>query len=239
MNSSFGGIAAYIMAGVAGLISALVVIYTWVPQIEAIDRYALHFRVSCEIGSERFLRMYGVDEAGDLDPDKYYGEISNLEADNDGNDCTGITKDNNSHASASPKGIVSEHGVKIGPALTTAGEAVTLNSGSKIRKPPGVTQAYDGISLLIMGVMPILNSAGFLAVTGFNIFFLVRGVAGIHVTIIATIGALILSILAMNFGPTFINGIDTIYQTPGGQDTGSADDGEQAHGVEHRDEFDY
>lgn len=224
----FSSIGVYIMGGVLGLIAALITIYVWTPQIEAVDKYALSFRTHCLLNSERFLRAY-VEIKGM--PGEIYApsktDVSNLSADA-GTTCT-ITNNTTADLSNAAAGdyddnatanLLSEHGVRIGTVTVDGSsgyDAHSLTTGSAITVPKPVSLAYAGITLLILGVMPILNSAGFLAVTGANIFFLVRGVGGIHMTILATIGALILNIVATNFGPTFINGIDGIYSTLDGR----------------------
>ena len=184
----------FIMAGVLGLVAVVVAIVAWTPQVEAIDTYAFLFNEHCELAGDKFLRVF---EGSATAPD--FDTRLAVTVGTPSNKCTIGT------ASAVTVGLWTGGAEYLG--LAAAG---TLTAANKVGMLDITTQ-YAGISRMIIGVMPILNTAAFLGVTGANIFMLVRGVGGVQAVIVGTILALILSIVAMNFGPTVITQMDAIH----------------------------
>ena len=195
-----GSAGMYIMAGVLGLVSVVVAIVAWTPQVEAIDQYAFIFKQHCLVGNEQLLRVFnGAGTSGD----------GVLDFSNRGTVTLTATTCTLADASAVTATATTKWFAGSGELLSAGSAAPTATIAAMLP----ITTQYAGISLMIIGVMPILNTAAFLGVTGANIFMLVRGVDGVQTVIVGTILALILSIVAMNFGPTVITQMDGIHTT--------------------------
>ena len=197
------GIGTWIFAGVLGLIAAVVAIVAWNPQVEAIDEYAFIFVNHCEAANEKLLRVFT----------------------GSGSDGSGVLDYSNRGTVTIPAGLTGNCTITAPSAVTAAtatkwyaGSGALIGSGATVptavfKAPLDITKQYAGISMLIIGVMPILNTAAFLGVTGSNLFMMVRGVGGVQVVIIGTIAALVLSIVGMNFGPTIVGQMDGIHNS--------------------------
>ena len=194
------------------MIAVIVAIQTWQPQVSAADRYYLQFVNHCFRDGERFLRVYQANEDGTIDATKK----------------TTITQSNCESATITVVGYTSgrnaltEHGEVVG--TLTAATTITYTGGADAEAwsaPLAVLVKYAGISTLILSVLPIINSAGFLGVSAANIFGIVRGGLpggmGVGVILVATIGALIISIIAMNLGPPLLLAVDGMYSTLDGR----------------------
>lgn len=210
MRGGAGNAGAWIMAGVLGLIAVIVAIIAWTPQVEAIDQYALQFKAHCKQGSVEFFRVFngaGTNGEGAVD---YMRVATMVISETGAGSCSGLAVNSNVTAAVGTKWYA-ETGDLLHTATSATGTGLVFTP--TFVAPKGVTVQYAALSLLIIGVMPILNTAGFLGVTGLSLFGMVRGVANVHYVIVGTILALIISIVAMQFGPTFIGAIDGIHTT--------------------------
>ena len=204
------------IGGVAGLITFIVIFYTWVPMNNAIDGLSLFFGDRCELNGERFVRSYA--QANDEIVSGAFGAVTKTSAST--TTCSFATI---SYASATATGnkVLSEHGeLVVSAAAGTANTSITgaAIASSEWKTPISVLIPYGDISMLILSVLPIMNTVGFLGVNIFSIVLFVRGGgAGVAGHILGSIAILILIILLVNLAPGFLDGLEGVYETVDGR----------------------
>ena len=205
------------IGGVAGLITFIVIFYTWVPMNNAIDGLSLFFGDRCELNSERFVRAYAQNADGEI----VGGSFGAVTEKSGATTCKSAIISYTGAAATGNK-VVTEHNVLISSsAVGSAGASITAMdpiANTTWLGPLDVLEPYGDISLLIMSVLPIMNTVGFLGVNIFSIVLFVRGGgAGVAGHILGSIAILILIILLVNLAPGFLEGLDGVYETVDGR----------------------
>lgn len=191
----------YIIGAVLGVVSVVITAVAFPILLGAADTYYLTYTARCEVGNERFVRLYS--------PGTGTGELSGAgTAVSAGTSGTCATTAAIPGTAAGDTTARTEHGIDITVASPNAAIATIANT--KWVTALAITTAYNGISTLILSVLPILSVIVFLGISASNIYTYAQG-QNVQMMVIGTIGTLILIIVGLFLAPTVFVFLNAAY----------------------------
>ena len=221
-----GSTSTMITAAIGGVIAIVIALVVYPILQSAADTYYLEYHAHCEINNEPFLRVYpaGV-ETGDvlwsLGTVTESSGACSLPA-TPATQPAGETVPSN-YPTGTGQELRSEHGIKVGSFTSAVSSgrltvsALALDSGGQWVTVPEVLAQYQGISTLILSILPILAVTGFLGISAANIYQYTQGGSmGIQQVVVQSIAALIITIVGIYLAPTIMDFLNDVYLVSSG-----------------------